>query len=439
MKKLAFPILVLTLIITLGFVYKNYEQKRDEIPTLKERNSEINITHEWLNTEQAIKGLLDKIRRFPNDLKAKNQLAMAYIQEGRITGDHAYYDDAALKLVAQVLEKEPSNYDALCVKATALLSQHHFADALSVAQIANTQNPDLAFPYGLLCDANVELGNYEAAIKATDKMITIRPDLRSYSRIAYLREIYGDYKGAKEAMELAVKSGVAGLEQTEWCRTQLGKLYEMTGDTATAAKHYQMALATRPDYAYSLAGLGRLARLKGSYTEGVVYFEQAIKMMKDPAFYEELSDIYSLQNQRVKSDLAIKTVIDLLGGNHNNSPQHEHNNDTPEHGHYSAKELSEASLKLGDLSHAIDYAQSELKNRPNNIDINELMAWVHFKNGDNAQALTFIEKALKTGSQKASLLWKAGNIYLKNNQTNKGEDLIKKALKINKYLQPELL
>lgn len=439
MKKLLFPIIVVALLVTLGFVYKKYETKKDETPQLKNRAVNVSLNSEWLNAKQAIEGLLDKIRRHPNDLKSKTQLAMAYVQEGRISGDHAYYDDASLKLISQVLEKEPNNIDALSVKATILLSQHHFADALVVAKDLTVKNPDAAFTYGLLCDAYVELGNYEEAVKAADRMNAIRPDLRSYSRISYLREIHGDYSGAKEAMELAVKSGIIGMEQTEWCRTQLGKLCEMTGDTAAADRQYQMALSARPEYAYAQAGLGRLARQKGNYTEGVTYLESAIKNMKDPAFYEELSDIYVLQNQRVKAEDAAKTVIQLLGGNHTDTTHQQNNGNMPQHGHYSAKELAEASLKIGDLSHAIDYATFEYGIRPDNIDINELMAWVYFKNGEYGKAVFNIEKALRTGSQKPTLLWKAGNIYLKNNQTEKGNALINKALKINKFLQPEII
>ena len=439
MKKLLFPMIVVALLVTLGFVYKKYETKKDETPQLKNRAVNASLNSEWLNTKQAIEGLLDKIRRHPNDLKAKTQLAMAYVQESRISGDHAYYDDAALKLIMQVLEKEPNNVDALSVKATILLSQHHFSDALIVAKDLTAKNPDAAFTYGLLCDAYVELGNYEEAVKAADRMNAIRPDLRSYSRISYLREIHGDYKGAKEAMELAVKSGVIGMEQTEWCRTQLGKLCEMTGDTEAADRHYQMALSARPDYAYALAGLGRLARQKGNYTEGATYLENAIKNMKDPAFYEELSDIYVLQNQRVKAEDAAKTVIQLLGGNHTDTTHQQTDANMPQHGHYSAKELAEASLKIGDLSHALDYATFEYSRRPDNIDINELMAWVYFKNGEYGKAVFNIEKALRTGSQKPTLLWKAGNIYLKNNQIEKGNALINKALQINKFLQPEII
>lgn len=53
--------------------------------------------------------------------------------------------------------------------------------------------------------------------------MSIRPDLRSYSRISYLREIYGDLDGAIEAMKLAVTAGYPGYEQTAWARLTLGK------------------------------------------------------------------------------------------------------------------------------------------------------------------------------------------------------------------------
>jgi tetratricopeptide (TPR) repeat protein len=439
MKKFAYPTLVLTLVIILGFMYKRHQTKINEAPALKERAVNVGLTSEWLNTKKAIEGLLDKIRQNPTDKKAKLQLAMAYVQESRVTGDHAYYDDAALKLVANVLEKEPQNYEALSIKTTILLSQHHFTEALTEAVNVVKLNPDAAFGYGLLCDAYVELGNYEKAVEAADKMNALRPDLRSYSRISYLREIHGDYEGAKKAMELAVQSGVIGMEQTEWCRTQLGKLHEMTGDAAAAENQYKIALEVRPNYAYALAGIGRLAAQKGNYTEGGKLFETALKNVNDPAFYDDLSECYVLDNQRVKAEESVKKVIELLGGNHDTDPNHKHDEKLPPHGHYADKELAEAYLKISDLEHAQVHAQLEIQRRPDNIDVNELMAWVSYKSGDDKKALNFIEKALKTGSQKPELLWKAGNIYVKNNQVEKGNNLINKALRINKYLKTQLL
>lgn len=431
MKKLTYPILILALVITLGFVYKNYERKKNEIPQLLARpNAQaVSMQSEWMNTKQAIETLLDQLRRNPEDLKTKMKLAMAYIQESRVTGNHAYYDEAALKLVEQVLEKEPQNFDGLAAKATLLLSQHHFADALKVAQEFVKRYPDAAFGYGLLCDANIELGNYTEGVAAADKMVGIRPELRSYSRVAYLREIFGDYKGAKEVMLLATKSGVDGLEQTEWCRTELGKLYEITGDTAMAAQYYEQSLALRPDYAYALAGLGRLAKISGRYNEASEYFKKAAEQTMDYAFYDEMTDCLQKVNPTEARKNAENVITQLSKHATDDAAQ-------PDKGHYADKELAYAYLKIGDTEKALLHATREWNRRPDNIDVNECLAWVYFQKNDGANAAKYMEKALKTNSQNPKLLLRAGQVFQKNGDATRGNALINKAYSINKFVQP---
>jgi tetratricopeptide (TPR) repeat protein len=426
MKKYFYPSLILVLVIALIFMYKKYDNAKNTIPALKERAVNVSATGEWLNTKQAIEGLIDKIRRHPEDVKAKLQLAMAYVQESRVTGNHAYYDEAAMTLVNQVLAKEIQNFDALCVKATLLLSQHHFADALTTANEIVKLYPEAAYGYGLLCDAEVELGHYEAAVQAADKMMNIRPDLRSYARMAYLREIHGDYEGAKKAMRYAVESGVPGLEQTEWCRVQLGRLHETTGDTAMAATIYRSALAYRPDYAYALAGLGRLAGKKGNFTEGVALLEKANESVVDFVFYDEIADLYKAQNQGDKYNLTVQRVIKMLA-------QHATDDKAaPDKGHYADLELAYAYLKIKDVDNALMHATREWNRRPDNIQVNECMAWVYFNKNDVPNAVKYIEKALKTNSQNPTLLARAGEIFIKNNELEKGKSFKNKALQVNK-------
>src|SRR5262245_31705492 len=69
------------------------------------------MSAEWLNTEKAIEGLKAGLEANPDDVKTMVQLAQAYIQEGRNTGDHAYYDKATLELTSQVLTIEPDNFE----------------------------------------------------------------------------------------------------------------------------------------------------------------------------------------------------------------------------------------------------------------------------------------------------------------------------------------
>src|SRR4030095_721927 len=187
-----------------------------------------------------------KIERNPQDVKSILALTTIFVQEARITGNYMYYDQAALKCVNRVLKLDSLNFEALKFKSLIYLSQHHFADGLALAEKAQKINPYNAFIYGLLVDGNVEMGQYDSALVNAERMESVRPDIRSYARISYLREIHGDYPGAIEAMEMAVHAGGQGDETTEWTRIHLGRLYENTGDLKSAKMQYMIALNERP-------------------------------------------------------------------------------------------------------------------------------------------------------------------------------------------------
>jgi len=138
-------------------------------------------------------------------------------------------------------------------KASVLLSLHRFAEAKTLGEKALQLNPHSADIYGVLVDANVELGQYQQAITYADKMVSIRPDLRSYSRISYLREIHGMVDESIAAMKMAVAAGYPGMEQTEWARLTLGHLYDRYGMPDSALLQYAIALGSRTNFPVALA------------------------------------------------------------------------------------------------------------------------------------------------------------------------------------------
>ena len=166
--------------------------------------------------------------------------------------------------------------------------------------------------YGIAVDGNVEMGNYDSAIADADKMLSIRPDLRSYSRASYLREIYGDYPGAIEAMKMAVEAGAPGDESTEWTRIQLAHLYENTGDMKNAEMYYTISNDARPGYAYALAGLGRIAASKKDYNKAISYLIKADTSVTDFSIKESLADVYREMGQTAKADALQKEVINAM-------------------------------------------------------------------------------------------------------------------------------
>jgi len=431
LKKYLYPslLVVFGLLAAAIFIFK---QPKAATPGLKERHGDLSAGKEWINTKAAIEGLLAKLRTNPNDEKSRLLLAQAYMQEARVTGDHTYYDGAAMQLLEQVLKSEPENFEALCCKASLCLTQHHFAQGLGIAQQAQQLNPNSGFVYGLLTDANVEMGHYDEAVKMADKMNALRPDLPAYARVSYLREIYGDLPGAIQAMDLAVKAGYAGLEQTEWTRVALGHLYEVSGDTAKARGYYRMSLAIRPGYAYALAGLGRMAAAQKNYPVAIKHYQTARALVKDYAFTDELVDLYRLNNQPAEAKKMAEESIEMLASAAKQA------DDNEEMGHYADRELAYAYLKTNNLDKALEHAKIEYARRPDNIDVNETMAWVHYKRGEFADAQKYMQVARRTGSKNPVLLCRAGLILTKVGKVAEGQALIESSLKTAPYLNPDL-
>ena len=431
MRKYFYPVLLLGFGAALAAIFI-FQKPAPPVPPLKARQGELALGGEWVNTRNAIQGLLADLRRNPDDHKSQLLLAQAYMQEGRVTGDHPYYDAAAMGLLEKVLAAEPANFEALCSKASLCLTQHHFSQGLAVAEQAVAVNPRNAFVYGLLCDAHVELGHYDEAVKMADKMNQVRPDLRAYARVSYLREIHGDVPGAVQAMELATQAGYVGLEQTEWSRVQLGQLHENRGDLTKAEQEYQKSLIVRPHYAYALAGLGRVAAARRDYPAAIQHLEQARATVQDYAFADELADLYRLNQQPEQARKMAAAAIRQLSAAANEA------DDNEEMGHYADRELAYAYLKTGELDRALKHAKTEYARRPDNIDVNETLAWVHYKRGEYAEAQKYMQVARRTNSQNPVLLCRAGLILTKLGQAAEGQALIEKSLKPAPYLDAEV-
>jgi len=435
-KKLIYIILVIFFFSASAFIIIRYSlhqsQLRKTTYPLLERKGELSSSTEWQQTKKIAQELIDKLQAHPNDSRSAISLSGLYIQEARITGNYIYYDAAALKYINMVLDNEPGNFEALTLKSILYMSQHHFADGLAIAEKAQKINPYNALIYSMLVDGNVELGNYQAAVENSDKMDSIRPDLRSYARISYLREIYGDYPGAIEAMKLAVSAGGAGDEPTEWARIQLARLYENTGDVKSAEMHYVIALDERPDYGYATAGLGHIAMANKDYPKAIEYYKKAASVLNDYAIQEQLSQLYTWSGNNRKADSLLTGMIDEMNKDGKKGESGENI------GHCADRELAYAYLLKNDYENALKHALMEYGRRPGNIDVNQTVAWVYYKMKEYNKALPYINVALKTNCKNPTLLCNAGLIYAKMNQANLAKTTLEEALKNDPAIDPEL-
>lgn len=437
MLKKLLPALALALVAVAGafLLFRSKSGLRthiNEFYPLHERQGTAATWAEWNNTKVSADRLIRMVRENPGDKKSTLALASLYIQEGRASGNHDYYDKAALYYLDQVLQKEPSDFEALTMKALVQLSKHRFSDALKTASAAQHQNPYNAFVYGLLVDSYVELGQYSKAVESADQMVSIRPDMRSYARVAYLREIHGDLPGAIEAMKMAVDAGGEGDEPSSWTRVQLGKLYEQTGDLQRAALHYQITLDARPSYANAVAGLGRIAMIQKDYTKALSLFQQADSLPSDHGFGEEIAQAYLALGQKEKAMERLRQMEARL------KAEEDRNKDIPDAAYHTDMELTAVYLLMEKYDAALAHALKEYNRRPANIELNEWVGWLYFKNGDSHKALAYAQEALRTGCKNPVLLARTGLIFAAAGQKLKGRQILQQSLAHQTLLDPQL-
>jgi tetratricopeptide (TPR) repeat protein len=366
-------------------------KKSLEIPEMFQRKGELANAAEWQKTQEKVQELKGRIAKKQDDVKARLQIATIYISEARITGEHPYYYPAIHKILDGALSMEPANFEALVLKASVYLSQHRFQDAKQLAEKAQKINPSNAFVYGILVDANVELGNYKDAIAASDKMQTLKPSLESYSRASYLREIHGDFKGAIEAMKLAVQAGLPGSEPQCWSRNTLADLYLRTGQLDKAEEQFKVNLVVRPSYAFSLGGLAKVEEKRGNHEKALQLLDSAAAILPEFSFHEQMADIYAIQGNREKAMAKYDEVMKML-------------EEDEASGHTVALEKAKLYTKMEKFAEAEKYVQEEYKLRPNNIDVNKEYAAILYKKNDLSKAKEHLRLAKVTNSKDPELL-----------------------------------
>lgn len=422
---------VLCCLVLFTLACQNQQHSDTDIPELLQRTEAIRQGKEWDDLQSYYAKNLNRVRKNPQDQEAFLNLSEVFIQEARVTGESGHYYSAALKMLEHVLRNKPNNkeieFRALANQASVMLSLHQFQMALETGEQAVAINPYNAQIYGILVDANVELGNYKKAVEMADKMVSIRPDLRSYSRVSYLRQIYGDNKGAIEAMNLAAESGYPGAEDTEWARVTLGDLLLNAGDLKSAEGVYQLTLQNRPNYPYALIGLAKVEKSKSNYDAAITQTEAAIRIMSLPAFVDLLSDLYELKGDQAKAQEIRAEIVALLEEVQKQEPKDalvKHNG---------AREMAMAYLKNNQWDQALQFALIDWKMRPENMDANELLAWIYYLKSDYANAKHYADKMLKTNVQNVNTLYKASLIYAKAGDADKATQYLAASKAISPY------
>lgn len=368
----------------------------EPVPELIQRGDRIQLGKEWDAVQNTYTSLSKAISKDKEDTKSRILLAQLYIKEARVTGEHGHYYPAALKVLDQALSQSTIEDDmkflALTTKAGVQLSLHDFSKALVTGNSAALLNPSNAQVHGVLVDANVELGNYKKAVALSDRMLSIKPDIRSYSRAAYLREIHGDFKGSEQAMIMAVKAGFPGTEETAWAMLTLGDMYKEYGELDKALMVYDEILKMRPDYPFAVGGKGEVYLMQNKDEKAEKTLQEAMDIIPEVGFYISMAQLYKKQDRKEELNVLLDEIFVML-------------QEDTDSGHNMNLEYADLYLDLiEDYNKALHYAKMEYKKRPNNIDVNKMMAKVYAALDDKKLLKAHTKKAIVTNSAHPDLV-----------------------------------
>lgn len=363
-----------------------------------------------------LKAAEDMIRLMPDSPRGYNQIAASYIKQARRTGDFSL-NTKAETAVNKALELDATDIQARKLAASLQLTFHRFETALELGTKLREEFPNDAFVYGVLTDANAELGNYDTAVKAVQKMVDLKPNASSYARVAHIRSLYGDTEGAVEAMKTAARTAdPQDAEEQSWCLVQLGDEFRKNGKYAEAEKVYDEALSILPDFYLALAGKGKVRAMQGDLEAGAKFLTESQNRVPNVETVIALGDIYLVQGntEKARQQYDLVEVIEQRLGVAGDQKR-------------LALMWADQNIKLDE---ALAIAEREYSVRKD-IYTADVYAWCLYRKGRFAEAKTAIAHAMSLKTKDARILYHAGMIEKGLGKNREAARLLKAALELD--------
>lgn len=366
--------------------------------------------------EATIAGLQERLRTIADDGRSYASLGLAYVAQGRVSGDPSWYPKAESALAQSIQIDGRDNVEAALGLGALALARHDFEAALEYGRRAEALNPFGSEAYGVIGDALLELGRYEEAFDAFQTMVDTRPDLSSYARVSYARELLGDVDGAVQAMRQAFDA--AGMaSDAAWAAYQLGELAWSTGEVRTATGWYGRGFDLDPTFAPNLAGLGKVAWARGNTELAIERFTDVVARYPSAEFVVALADLYGTSGRpelAAEQEAVVRAMHDLAAANGVNVDL----------------ELALFDADHGDSETSLAAAEAEWSRR-RSVHVADALAWALYANGRFEEAARTADDALALGTRNALFLFHAGMIERALGHDRRAETLLAETLALN--------
>lgn len=366
------------------------------------------------------------LEKDPQSVTALNQLAAAYLQRQRETGD---ISDAvrAESCARRALKLIPQNVGALLKVGRALLAQHKFPEALVMADRALKVDPQAE---RLRADVLLELGRYSEAGKAISAIPVIDRDPNATALLARWHELHGQSEGALKLWQQSSGDAARNMdlppESASWFFVKLGNCQAQMGQGEAAEKSYRGALEIFPNDYRAMSALARLFARRHDWKSAAEWAEKSVAVIPEPEIVGLLGDVYAAQGdtKKAKQQYALVETIAQLAKVNGVI--------------YDRQRALYLCDHDKDLPAALTLARGELKLR-RDIYTWDTLAWALYKNKQLDEARSAANNALKLGTRDALLWFHAGMIDFASGDKAAAKKKLTTALEINPQFHPTFL
>ncbi|MER6195425.1 tetratricopeptide repeat protein [Streptomyces cyaneofuscatus] len=334
----------------------------------------------------SIEALQARVTRLPKDPGGWAALGMAYVQQARSTADPATYDRAEKALRTSFTVQAEDNTDAEIGMGALAAARHDFPTALRWARKATTSGPYSSSAYGVLADAYTQLGRYEEADEAVQKMTDLRPDAASLARASYAFELKGDTARARALMHRSLAAAVTRAD-TAFAHNVLATLDLQDGDPRAALARTQTGLRAAPDDSALLETRARAHVALGSTAKALADYRAAVAIAPLPHYLLGLGELEQSLGYREQAEeqYALLRAQDRI--------------------REAAGDPADTDAILFEADHgnpkrAVTMAEQTLRTRPF-IAVHDAYAWALHRAGRDTEALVQADKALDTVTRSA--------------------------------------
>jgi tetratricopeptide (TPR) repeat protein len=359
---------------------------------------------------RTIAALEQRLADEPGNGVAAARLADALLRQARASGNAglARQAEAALRTA---IAAAPS-YEAQRMLGAALAGQHWFREAIAAAEQARAIEPADAWNDGVIGDAHLELGDYEAAFTAFDAMMRKRPSAAAYGRASYARELQGDLEGALRLMQMALDATSAhDPESQAWHHAQLGDLRYQLGQLAESERAYRHALFTFADHPLAVAGLARVDAARGNLTAALAGYATLMASAPAPEYAARMAELEGALGRT--ADAARHAALAEQGWRH----------EMPEPAQL-ARLLAGDAARAGE---ALAIAEEAAASR-RDIFTMDAVAWAALRAGRIGRAVEASRLALRTGTRDRTILYHAAAIAAASGDRDRARLLAARAL-----------